>query len=147
VCYIVAFTKAKVLTMYQICHTWPPLRLSFIPSPNSWNSFNEYHFLHFCMCIHYLHHIQIFILLPPSPHLPPYSGATPPISRRWYSHMKDLLSTLERCHSLILKDEKSKLREFCTNLVKTTLIKMLRLITWFSCFFMTNYSLSTSECK
>jgi hypothetical protein len=48
--YIVAFTK--VLTMYQIYHTWihpllcSPLSLS---PPHSWNSFNRYHF---CKYIH-----------------------------------------------------------------------------------------------
>jgi hypothetical protein len=34
--YIVAFTK--VLTMYQLCHTW------IHPTPDSWNRFNRYHF-------------------------------------------------------------------------------------------------------
>jgi hypothetical protein len=60
--YIVAFTK--VLTMYQIYHSWiHPLHHSLLsPYPHSWNSFNRYHFPFTCMCTQYLHHIH-----PPSP--------------------------------------------------------------------------------
>jgi hypothetical protein len=46
---IVAFTK--VLTMYQIYHTWihPLHHAPLPPSSHFWNSFNRYHF---CICIH-----------------------------------------------------------------------------------------------
>jgi hypothetical protein len=62
--YKVAFTK--VLTIYQLYHTWiHPLHCYFpFPSPNFLNSFNRYHFAFAYMCIHCLHHIHPPNLLP-----------------------------------------------------------------------------------
>jgi hypothetical protein len=70
--YIVAFTK--VLTMYQLYHTWiHPFHCSALsPSPNFWNIFTRYHF-----CI-YIHMYRFFALYSPS-----YPLSLPPPSSHW----------------------------------------------------------------
>jgi hypothetical protein len=82
--YIVAFTK--VLTIYQIHHTWihPLHHFPLFPSPHSWNSFNR---SHFSIYIHvysvfalYSHPHLPMALSPPPPHLP--MGPTSLLSRK-----------------------------------------------------------------
>jgi hypothetical protein len=66
---IAAFSK--VLTLYQIYHTWiyrPPTFSFILPSLYSWNSFNRSHFPFTYMCAQYLHHIHLSM---PFPHLLP----------------------------------------------------------------------------
>jgi hypothetical protein len=77
--YIVTFIK--VLTIYQIYHTWIcPLHHSPLsPQPHSWNSFKRSHFSI------YTHVYTVFALYSCShtlsPHPPPPTGTTPPTDR------------------------------------------------------------------
>jgi hypothetical protein len=76
--YIAAFTK--VLTIYQIYHTWicPLHHFPLSPPLHSWNSFNRSHFSLTFMCTQQLHCTH-----PPTPfpHFLPYPTGTNPKDR------------------------------------------------------------------
>jgi hypothetical protein len=109
--YIVAFTK--VLTMYQIDHTWTPTFhcSTSPPSPDSWNSINKYNF---CIYIH------VYTLLAPysspypsSHHFPSPQWCQSPQPRKnlfhpsvlWFCRRKNIKDKMRNMKFLLIWDK------------------------------------------